>query len=371
MNTTANKFNQTDAALPKVSNTQFGINADGKPVTIFTLSNNNGMKVQITNFGGKVVSIFAPDRDGFSADVVLGYATYPEWEAGNPYFGALIGRFGNRIANGKFSIDRETYQLALNDGPNALHGGPKFGFHNVLWGAKEIRYGDAYGIELSYTSPDGEEGYPGNLDVRVVYLLNDQNELIIRYFANTDRPTPVNLTHHSFFNLRGAGSGDILGHNLMINADLFTPVDSTLIPTGELRPVAGTPFDFASFRTIGERIAHKDAQLEYGKGYDHNFVLNKNIDLAGKLQLAATVLEPESGRRMDVLTTEPGLQFYSGNFLDGSDIGKAGLRYTFRSAFCLETQHFPDSPNKANFPNTILLPGVDFISETVYKFSIY
>jgi aldose 1-epimerase len=329
------------------------------------------MKVQITNFGGKVVSVYVPDRNGVLADVVLGYSAYPEWETGNPYFGALIGRFANRIANGRFCIDGETFQLALNNGPNALHGGPKYGFHNVLWSAKEICDEDACGIELSYTSADGEEGYPGILDVRVVYLLNDKNELIIRYFAKTNRPTPVNLTHHSFFNLRGAGNGDILSHSLMINADSFTPVDSTLIPTGELCPVVGTPFDFTSFHTIGDRIGQNDIQLEYGNGYDHNYVLNKNNDLVGKLQLAATVLEPESGRRMDVMTTEPGMQFYSGNFLDGSDVGKEGHRYSLRSAFCLETQHFPDSPNHANFPNTILYPGADFVSETVYKFSVY
>jgi aldose 1-epimerase len=350
---------------------QFGTNPKGEPVSLFTLSNKTGMKAQITNFGGKVVSILVPDRNGLMADVVLGYSTYPEWESGNPYFGAIIGRYANRIANGRFSINGVAYRLELNNGPNALHGGPKYGFHNVLWRAKEICMDDAMGIELSHTSPDGEEGFPGNLNVSVIYLLNDKNELIIRYSAKTDLPTPVNMTHHSFFNLHGAGNGDILGHSLMINAEMFTPVDSTLIPTGEILSVIGTPFDFTLFRSIGERINNNDSQIKYGNGYDHNFVLKKNNNLGNKLQLAATVLEPESGRRMEVFTTEPGLQFYSGNFLDGSDVGREGLRYQFRSAFCLETQHFPDSPNKNKFPNTILQPGIDYRSDTIYRFSVY
>ena len=355
---------------PTLSRAPFGVNSEGKLVELFTISNNKGMKVQITNFGGKVVSMLVPDRNGALADVVLGYSAYPEWESGNPYFGALIGRYANRIANGRFAIDGKTYQLAINNGPNALHGGPNFGFHNVLWSAREIYKDDASGIELFYSSPDGEEGYPGKLDVRVTYLLNNNNELIIRYHAQTDQATPVNLTHHSFFNLRGAGNGDILSHNLIINADVFTPVDSTLIPTGELRPVTETPFDFTFFRTIGEKIDQKDAQIEYGNGYDHNYILRLNNNVKNELKLAATVIEPESGRRMDVLTTEPGLQFYSGNFLDGSDKGKCGHAYNFRTAFCLETQHFPDSPNKGNFPNTILRQGESYRSETIYRFSL-
>jgi aldose 1-epimerase len=328
------------------------------------------MEVKITNFGGKVVSIVVPDKNGTLGDVVLGYSTYPEWEKGNAYFGALIGRYGNRIAGGRFSIDGVAYQLAVNNGPNALHGGPQFGFNNVLWGIREVFLEGAGGIELTYTAPDGEEGYPGTLDVSVIYLLNNQNELIIRYAAKTDKATPINLTHHSFFNLRGAGNGDILDHSLMICADAFTPIDSDLIPTGELRPVAGTPFDFRDFHKIGERINEKYDQLEFGNGYDHNFVLRPNAGPENTPRLAAVVFDPESGRQMETLTTEPGMQLYTGNFLDGSDVGKGGLSYGARTAFCLETQHFPDSPNKPHFPNTILRPGVEFRSETIYRFSV-
>lgn len=343
----------------------FGVHKSGQPVDLYTLTNARGMKVTLTNFGGKVVSLHVPDRMGVSADVVQGYATYPEWEKGGPYFGATIGRFGNRIAKGCFTVDGQAYQLARNNGENALHGGPGKGFHNVVWKGREIYEKGAAGVELTYVSPDGEEGYPGRLETRVTYLLTERNELRIRYHATTDKATPVNLTHHSFFNLRGEGNGDILGHRLTILADVFTPVDATLIPTGELRPVAGTPFDFRTPHAIGERIEAKDEQLAFGKGYDHNFVLRP-----GKwLRLAATLVEPDSGRRMDVLTTEPGLQFYSGNFLDGTDKGKRGVGYAFRSALCLETQHFPDSPNQPTFPSTILRPGKVYRSETVYRFS--
>ncbi|MCL1894683.1 MAG: galactose mutarotase [Holophagaceae bacterium] len=348
-----------------ITRAPYGSDAAGAEIELFTLTNAGGMKVVITNFGGKIVSIIVPDKNEKMDDIVLGYNTYPEWEKGNPYFGALIGRYGNRIAKGKFSIDGKQYQLAQNNGQNALHGGPDFGFHNIVWAAEEIKTNTETGVKLSYLSPDGQEGYPGNLAVNVTYLLNNQNELTIKYSAQTDQPTPINLTHHSFFNLAGADSGDILEHQLMINADAFTPVDETLIPTGEIRLVANTPFDFSTSRAIGERIAQDDIQLKYGNGYDHNFVLNKN---SNKLELAATVIEPRSGRCMDVLTTEPGLQFYSGNFLDGTDVGKGGKPYQFRTAFCLETQHFPDSPNIENFPNTILRPGDTYTSETVYRF---
>ena len=348
----------------------FGESVQGSPVTLFTLKNSHGMEVTITNFGGKVVSIVVPDKDGIFEDVVLGYSTYAEWEKGNPYFGALVGRYANRIAKGKFSIDGKDYQLATNNGLNALHGGDEYGFHNVLWNGEIVEIAGACGVRLTYFSPDGQEGYPGNLDVSVTYSLNDENELAIKYFAKTDMPTPINLTHHSFFNLRGAGNGDILGHSLMINANTFTLVDSTLIPTGELKGVGGTPFDFTSFHTIGERINQNDLQLKFGSGYDHNYVLTLNEDTRDAPMLAATVIEPESGRRMDVLTTEPGLQFYSGNFLDGSDIGKNGRAYNFRTAFCLETHHYPDSPNRPDFPNTILRPGNVFYSHTIYKFSV-
>jgi aldose 1-epimerase len=353
-----------------LSRTQFGINSEGKSVDLFTIINSKGMKVQITNFGGKVVSLFAPDRNGVIADVVLGYSTFPEWERGNPYFGAIIGRYANRIANGVFTIDGIAFQLNKNNGPNSLHGGPEFGFHNVLWSVEEIHDdGNIRGITLYYSSPDGEEGFPGKLDVRVTYLINDDNELRIKYFAKTDKATPVNLTHHSFFNLCGEGKGDILGHKLIINAEKFTPVDSNLIPTGELASAIGTPFDFTSFRAIGERIGQKDTQIEYGNGYDHNFAIRIS-DKNDEMKLAAIVVEPKHGRRMEVSTTEPGLQFYSGNFLDGSDVGKSGIAYKSRSAFCLETQHFPDSPNRSNFPSTILRPGEIFNSETIYRFSV-
>ncbi|MDR2697550.1 MAG: galactose mutarotase [Holophagales bacterium] len=348
----------------------FGADEQGRRVELFTLSNSGGMAVQITNFGGKLVSLMAPDANGLLADVVLGYSTFAEWKAGNPYFGAIIGRYANRIAKGRFELGGKTYDLVKNNGANALHGGPIFGFHNVIWEAEELfeNGGNPCGLRLLYSSKDGEEGYPGNLKVRVTYSLSYDNELSIRYSAVTDRPTPVSLTHHSFFNLRGAGNGDILGHRLMINADAFTPIDSTQIPTGEIRKVAETPFDFTSFRAIGERIGDNDPQLEYGNGYDHNFVLRGESAADGQLRLAAAVLEPKSGRRMEVLTTEPGLQLYSGNFLDGSDIGKGGRRYGQRSAFCLETQRFPDSPNQSHFPNSILMPGETYESRTVYRF---
>jgi DUF1680 family protein/galactose mutarotase-like enzyme len=351
---------------PEVTTEPFGQMPDGRLVRLFTIVNRHNVRVQITSFGGKVVSLAAPDRAGTLGDVVLGYATLPEWLAGNPYFGALIGRYGNRIAGGAFTIDGKAYALARNNGPNALHGGPG-GFHNVLWDAAEIATDDARGVELTYVSKDGEEGYPGALKAVVTYTLNNRNELEIAYKATTDKPTVVNLTHHSFFNLRGAGNGDILGHRLTINASRFTPVDATLIPTGELRPVAGTPFDFTAAHAVGERIGAADTQLSYGKGYDHNFVLDGN---AGELRLAAVVVEPESGRRMEVLTTEPGLQFYAGNFLDGSDKGKKGISYGFRSAFCLEAQHYPDSPNQPTFPSTVLRPGARYTQRTVYRFSV-
>ena len=350
---------------PEMTTEPFGHMPDGKPVYLYTIVNRNNVRVQITNFGGKVVSLEVPDRAGVPADVVLGYATLDGWVKGNPYFGALIGRYGNRIAGGAFTLDGKGYALAKNNGPNALHGGPN-GFHNVVWDAAEVDTDDARGVELTYVSKDGEEGYPGTLRAVVTYTLNNRNELEIVYRATADKATVVNLTHHSFFNLRGAGNGDILGHRLTVNAQAFTPVDATLIPTGELRPVAATPFDFRTPHAIGARIAAADEQLRFGNGYDHNFVLDGT---AGTLRLAAVVVEPESGRRMEVLTTEPGMQFYAGNFLDGSDKGKRGIAYRFRTAFCLEAQHFPDSPNHPSFPSTVLRPGERYTQRTVYRFS--
>jgi aldose 1-epimerase len=330
---------------------------------IFNLSNANGIKIDVTNYGGKVVSILVPDKNGKEIDIVLGYDSVKEYLMGNLYFGSLIGRYGNRIAKGKFSLNGKEYHLTLNNGPNTLHGGPK-GFHQAHW---KVVSSNKNSITINYLSPDGEENYPGNLNVTVTYSLSDNNELIIDYEATTDKETVLNLTHHSFFNLAGAGNGDILNHQIMINADEFTPVDSTLIPTGELSKVKGTAFDFTTPHKIGERINQPEEQLKFGRGYDHNFVLRKN---SNELSLAAKVEESISGRTMEVWTTEPGMQFYSGNFLDGTDIGKNKKSYPFRSAFCLETQHFPDSPNHSNFPSTVLKPGETYKQRTIYKFGV-
>jgi len=333
---------------------------------LFTLTNSAGMKVTITNYGGKVVSILAPDKTGKFEDVVLGYDSLNQYPGGNPYFGALIGRYGNRIANARFSLGGETYQLAANNGPNALHGGPG-GFHNVIWRARPFKSDAGQGLELSYESRDGEEGYPGHLRVTVMYVLSENNELIIAYDASTTKPTVVNLTHHSFFNLRGEGNGDILGHEFEIFGTHYLPVDSTLIPTGELRPVKDTPFDFLTPYAAGARIAADDIQLKYGNGYDHCWVIAQAF--SGELVQAARVTEPESGRVMEVYSTEPGLQFYSGNFLSGKDVGKGGKPYEFRSGFCLEPQHYPDAPNKPEFPSTVLKPGDHYNQRTIYRFS--
>jgi aldose 1-epimerase len=330
---------------------------------LYSLSNAHGLKMDVTNYGGRIVTLFTPDKLGTFGDIVLGYDSLKEYLTGNLYFGSLIGRYGNRIAKGKFSLKGKEYQLSLNNGVNALHGGPK-GFHQVYW---NVTSSTGNSVRMTYRSADGEENYPGNLEATVTYTLTDANELVIEYEAKTDQETVVNLTHHSFFNLTGAGNGDILNHEMTINADEFTPVDSTLIPTGELRKVKGTPFDFTSPHLIGERINLSDEQLKFGKGYDHNFVLRKK---AGEFSLAASVVEPTSGRTMEVWTTEPGLQFYSGNFLTGKDVGKGAKAYSFRSAFCLETQHFPDSPNHSNFPSTVLGPRDTYKQKTVYKFGV-
>lgn len=331
----------------------------------FTLQNANGVKMTVTNFGGRIISLWVPDKTGVLGDIVLGYDSLKEYLSGNPYFGAMIGRYGNRIAQGKFSLDGKEFRLATNNGVNALHGGPG-GFHNVLWNveSKPTEFGES--LVMTYTSQAGEEGYPGTLTVKVTYTLTPQNELVIDYTVLTDQPTIVNLTHHSFFNLAGEGRGDILNHTFTINADRFCPVDEGLIPTGELKPVSGTPFDFLQPHRVGERIDQDDQQLKFGKGYDHNWVLNK---ASNELSLAASVTEPTSGRVMEVWTTEPGLQFYSGNFLESSEKGKGGRTYDFRTAFCLEAQHFPDSPNQPNFPSTVLKPGEVYIQKTSYRFS--
>lgn len=336
------------------------------PLSMYILQNANGVKMSVTNFGGRIISLWVPDKTGAMSDVVLGYDSLEQYLNGNPYFGAMIGRYGNRIAKGKFSLDGMEYSLATNNGANALHGGPK-GFHNVYWDVNPIAGEEGEALEMRYSSKDREESYPGNLSLRVTYTLTNQNELIIDYEATTDQPTVVNLTHHSFFNLAGEGQGEVLNHEMTIVADRFCPVDEGLIPTGELKPVKGTPFDFLKPHRIGERIDMDDLQLKSGKGYDHNWVLNK---MSGELALAAKVREPASGRVMEVWTTEPGLQFYSGNFLSDAEKGKGGKTYNFRTAFCLEAQHFPDSPNQSTFPSTVLRPGEVYKQKTVYKFSV-
>ncbi|MEJ7604798.1 MAG: aldose epimerase family protein [Bryobacteraceae bacterium] len=347
-----------------MSQKDFGRTADNQAVTLYTLTNAKGMNASIMNYGGVVVSLYAPDRSGKLDDVVLGFDSLAGYLKENPYFGALIGRYGNRIAKGRFRLNRTEYKLAVNNGPNHLHGGIK-GFDKVLWAASNISAGSP-ALELAYTSKDGEEGYPGNLTVKVVYTLTEDNGLKIDYHAITDKDTVLNLTNHSYFNLAGASGASIANHKIRINADRFTPVDSGLIPTGELKPVEGTPFDFRTAAAIGSRIDADDTQIKYGKGYDHNFVLNR---ASTGLSLAARVSEPTSGRVMEVHTTEPGVQFYTGNFLDGSLVGKAGKAYQNRYALCLETQHFPNSPNEPKFPSTVLKPESEFRSTTIYRFS--
>lgn len=344
----------------------YGQTAEG-PAKLYTLTNSRGMQVEITNYGGIITRLLAPDKNGQFADVVLGFDKLEDYLQNNsPYFGAIIGRFGNRIAKGAFSIDGQQYALAINNAPNTLHGGAA-GFDKHLWQAREIEREGYAALELNRISPDMEEGFPGNLNATVRYLLNDDNELLIEYEATTDKPTVINLTNHAYFNLKGAGNGDILGHELMIAASRFTPVDSTLIPTGELRPVAGAPFDFKIPTPIGARINADDEQLRLGRGYDHNFVLDKS---GPGLELAASAYEPTSGRFLEVLTTEPGIQFYCGNFLDGSTIGKGGVKHDYRTGFCLETQHFPDSPNQPGFPSTLLGPGEKYETRTIYRFGV-
>jgi aldose 1-epimerase len=341
-----------------ITQAPFGQLQDGVAVTQFTLTNANGMVAKIIDFGGVITELHAPDRDGVLADVVLGFSELEPYTTDSPYFGALIGRYGNRIARGRFTLDGNEVALPVNNGNNHLHGGAG-GFDRVKWNATA----DGGSLRLTYRSVDGEMGYPGNLDVTVVYTLNDDNELVVRFHAVTDKATPVNLTQHSYFNL--AGEGDILGHYLSLDADSFVAIDSESIPTGELTPVTGTPFDFRLPRQIGERIEQPDKQLRHGSGYDHNFVLNKGEGNA--LTRAARVSEPVSGRVLELWTQEPGVQFYSGNFLDGSLAGK-GRSYAHRGGLCLEPQHFPDSPNQPQFPDVILRPGQVYETESRFRF---
>ncbi len=348
-----------------VKKENFGKTASGQSIDLFTLTNAHGLEARIMNYGGIVVSLRVPDRNGHLDDIVLGFDSADGYATTSKYFGALIGRYANRIGKGAFTLNGLEYKLAINNGENHLHGGIN-GFHQVIWHARPFDSPAGAALELTYLSPDGEEGYPGNLSVKIVYTLTKNNELKIEYSATTDKDTVVNLTHHSYFNLAGQGRGDILKHDLMINAARFTPVDAGSIPTGELRSVKGTPFDFTSPTAIGSRIDQDDEQLKFGHGYDHNWVLDGKI---GALRKAATVREPTTGRVMEVWTTEPGIQLYSGNFLNGSKIGKDGKPYQLHYAFCLETQHYPDSPNKPDFPTTTLKAGARHRTTTIYRFS--
>jgi aldose 1-epimerase len=360
----------TSTAAPAVTSMPFGTTADGRTAELFTLTNGHGIRIGLTNYGGIITSLKTPDRSGQFDDIVLGYDNLAGYLHDSPYFGAIVGRYGNRIARGRFTLDGTTYRLATNNGPNSLHGGLR-GFDKVIWSAQPFQNQEGAGVALDYTSPDMEEGFPGTLRAHVTYMLSEDDRLIVDYQATTDKATPVNLTQHTYWNLAGSARRDILGHELTINADSMTPVDSTLITTGEISSVTGTPFDFRTPMTIGARVDQRqNAQIRYGNGYDHNFVLNRGGAAADALVRAAHVVEPSSGRTLDIFTTEPGLQFYSGNFLDGSITGKAGNVYHFRYGMALETQHYPDSPNHPNFPSTILRPGQQYHTRTVFQFGV-
>ncbi|HSW27987.1 MAG TPA: aldose epimerase family protein [Longimicrobiales bacterium] len=347
----------------------FGVMPDGDSVQVFTLTNARGIQAMVITYGAIIQSLKVPDRSGALGDVVLGFDDLAGYLGETPYFGALIGRYGNRIGGARFELDGTTYRLAANNGANHLHGGVR-GFDKVVWDAEPVESGSGAAVVFRRTSPAGEEGYPGALSVEVTYTLTDAGDLVFDYLATTDAPTPVNLTQHSYFNLAGDGSGDVLGHLLTLNASRYTPVDAGLIPTGELASVEGTPFDFRTSHAIGERIGADDEQIRLGGGYDHNFVLNREGVAPDALVLAARVEEPTNGRFLEVRTTEPGVQFYSGNFLDGTLTGKSGAVYNHRYGFCLETQHFPDSPNQSAFPSSILRPGEEYRSRTVLTFGV-
>ena len=355
---------QSPVAKHSITTSPFGTLPDGKEVTRYTLRNANGVEMSVINYGGIITSLKTIDKQGQFADIVLGYDSVSSYIKSSPYFGALIGRYGNRIAKGKFTLDGTSYKLAINNNENHLHGGLK-GFDKVFWNIEVLP--DSASLKLTYTSADGEEGYPGTLTTEVIYTLTDANELKIDYHATTDKKTIINLTQHTYFNLTGNANQDILNHQLMMDAPQFLPVDKTLIPTNELKSVANTPFDFNTLTSIGSRIGQDDEQLKFGMGYDHCWVLN-HFD--GKtLRKVAELFEPISGRVLEVSTTEPGLQFYSGNFLDGTLIGKGGVVYKHRSGLCLETQHYPDSPNKPSFPSVVVNPGETYTTTTVYTFS--
>lgn len=336
---------------------------NGKDVFLFTITNSEGNTIRLTNFGAKLIWIEVPDRNGKRDNLTFGYDTFEETLKGDMSFGSIVGRYANRIANGKFKIDGTEYSTPINNGPNTLHGGP-LGWHSVVWDAEILNEGDVPGVRFSYLSPDMEQGFPGNVKIEVVYTWNSGNEVVMNYTWSTDKKTVVNVTNHSYFNLHGAGNGDILDHVLTLKASAFTPVDSVMIPTGEIRPVAGTPFDFTTPHTIGERIGEDYDQLILGKGYDHNFILDNKEDVD------VTVYEPVSGRMLEVITDQPGMQLYTGNFLNGSQKGHGGRIFNFRAGMCLESGHFPDSPNKPDFPSTIAEPGMTYKSTTIYRFSV-
>jgi len=362
LTTGAPLFVQTTPSKPRIQQQPFG-SRDGRTVILYTLTNSHGVEVRAMNYGCIILSIRVPDRNGQFADIALGHDSLEGYVPNPPYLGAIVGRYANRIANGTFTLEGKTHTLSKNNGTNSLHGGIK-GFDKVVWDGEPLK--GKTGVAFSYLSKDGEEGYPGNLRVKVTYTLTDANELVIDYEATTDQATPINLSQHSYFNLVGEGNGDVLNHEVMINADRFTPVDKNLIPTGELRPVKGTPFDFTKPTKVGVRIDDNYDQLSLAGGYDHNFVINRK---GAGLVMAAGVYEPTSGRILEVSTDQPAVQFYTGNFLDGTVTGKEGRVYKRRYGFCLETQHYPDSPNHPDFPTTILRPDETFRSTTVFKFS--
>ena len=358
------KLDQTSRS--KVKRADFRSMVDGKQTDLYYLRNKNGLELTVTNFGARIVELFTPDRNGHFEDIVLGRDRIDKYvrNTGERFLGATIGRYGNRIARGRFTVDNVDYAVPINNEPNSLHGGTK-GFDMLVWDAEQI---DLHTIRFQLVSPDGDQGYPGTLTVIMTYQLNDDNELVITHQATTDKKTVVNLTHHSFFNLHGAGNGTINDHVLTINASTYTPVDATLIPSGAVATVEGTPMDFRTPTAIGKRVDQDFEQLRYGRGYDHNWVLDRKT--AKELEQAAVVYEPTSGRVMEVWTTEPAIQFYGGNFFDGSDIGKSGKNYDFRASLALETQHYPDSPNRPDFPSTELNPGQQYYHQCVYKFGV-
>lgn len=349
-------------AKEMVTTQNFG-SFNGKEVFLYTLTNKKGDVIKLSNYGAMIVEVIVPDRNGKKENVTFGYDSLGGYLKGDPYFGKVVGQYANRIARGRFTLDGVEYTLAINNTPNALHGGPT-GWHSRVWDAQVLKNTDYPAVRFTYNKPDMEEGYPGNVVAEVVYTWTDNNEIIMDYKVTTDKKTVINITNHAYFNLHGAGVGDILDHEALVKASAFTPVDSTLIPTGEIRPVEGTPFDFRTPHLIGERIGMNDEQLILGKGYDHNFVLD-NAE-----EVDAEVYDPSTGRVIEVMTDQPGMQLYTGNFLDGTQTGHGGKVYNYRSGFCLETQHFPDSPNQAAFPSVILLPEEPFLSSTTFRFSM-